>query len=163
MKNRYVGTQFSVDSTLMEIKELRSLGYREAQMTVVAQTEEDLAQLHKQTTVSIEGKDDETLLSRFTSLFMDHRHKKEKTFEELGFSKTEAEDIYHEMKDTGIALFVEDVVPSPESNKSSVDNGPGTDSSAAMTNSGEVLSSAIDSEPHDPNLETMPPLNMDNL
>ncbi len=163
MKNRYIGTRFTVNAALDEIKELRSLGYRETQMTVVAQTDDDLAQLNKQTAVSIEGKEDETLLRRFKGLFMDHKHKKESIFEELGFSKVEAENIYQEMKDNGIALFVEDVTPGPESNKQATNHLIESDSSAAMTNSGEVLSNEEGSDKNKPVMDTMPPLDTTNL
>lgn len=156
MKNRYIGTRFTVDTALNVITELRSLGYRDTQMTVVAQTDNDLAQLHKQTAVSIEGKEDETLLRRFKGLFMDYKHKKESIFEELVFSKAEAEKIYQEMKDEGIALFVEDVTPGPESNKHPTNH-------VYESDSGEVLSNEGGSAQIKPIMDTMPPLDTTNL
>lgn len=163
MRNRYVGTLFSVDSALYKITELTSLGYREEQITAIAHTEDDMAQLRKQTAVPVEGREDENLLRRFTGMFMDRQQKKEKTFEELGFSKTEAENIYNEMKDGGIALFVENVEPVPQTGGHLVEEDLDRDSSAAMTESGEVLSNEEDSEPRDANSESVPRLNTNNL
>ncbi|MBD7985636.1 general stress protein [Sporosarcina sp. Sa2YVA2] len=160
MKNRYVGTLFSVDSALYKITELLSQGYSEKQITAVAHTEDDMAQLREQTAVPVEGREKEDFHSRFTSMFMDNDLKRENMFEEMGFSKEESENIYQEMKDGGIALFVEDVEPVSHIVGLSNSEDVSRDSSTSMTNSGELLS---DSNTLDNTEETMPRLNTDNL
>lgn len=160
MKNRYVGTLFSVDSALYKITELLSQGYSEKQITAVAHTEDDMAQLREQTAVPVEGREKEDFLSRFTSMFIDNEQKRENLFEEMGFSKEESENIYHEMKEGGIALFVEDVELTSNIAGLSNEEDGSRDSSTSMTNSGELLS---DSNTLDDTEETMPRLNTDNL
>ena len=160
MKKRYVGTLFSIDSALYKITELTSLGYREEQITAVTHTDDDMAQLRKQTAVPVEGRETENLLTRFTELFVNNE---QKTFEDMGFSKTEAGNIYNEMKDGGIALFVEDVEPNGHSSVQPLSEQLDRDSSAAITESGEVLSDDEDIEPRDANSESVPRVNTSNL
>lgn len=160
MNNRYVGTLFSIDSALYKITELTSLGYREEQITAVAHTDDDMAQLRKQTAVPVEGREAKNFLTRFTELFVNDE---QKTFEDMGFSKTEAENIYNEMKDGGIALFVEDLEPDGQSGLQPLSDQLDRDSSAAMTDSGEILSDDEDIEPRDANSESVPRVNTNNL
>jgi len=132
----------------------------------VANTDDDLAQLRRQTFVALDGRDEDSFLDRFKGMFIDEKSKREKVFEDMGFSKQEAESIYNEMKDGGIAIFVDNV----ETELAKEGCGSGKvedterDSRAQMTDSGEMLAGDDDIlHPRDENAGTVPRINTDHL
>lgn len=165
MEKRYVGTLNKIDAALYKITELTSQGYSEEQIHAVANTDDDLAQLRRQTFVALDGREEENFLDRFKGMFIDNGPKQRKVFEEMGFSKQEAESIYDEMKDGGIAIFVDDVEPelAMEGRGSGEVEDTERDSRAQMTDSGEMLSGDDILQPRDDNAGTVPRINTDRL
>lgn len=111
MEKKYVGTQNKIDAALYKITELTSQGYSEDQISAVANTDDDFAELRRQTFVSLDGQGKEGFLDRFKGTFLDERPKQAKFFEDMGFSEEVADRIYNDMKDGGIAIFVDNVEP----------------------------------------------------
>nr|WP_285847051.1 general stress protein [Sporosarcina luteola] len=154
-----------IDAALYKITELTSQGYSEEQIHAVANTDDDLAQLRRQTFVALDGREEENFLDRFKGMFIDNGTKQQMIFEEMGFSKREAESIYDEMKDGGIAIFVEDVEPelAMEGRGGGEVEDTERDSRAQMTDSGEMLSGDNILQPRDENAGTVPRINTDHL
>lgn len=165
MKKRYVGTLHKIDAALYKITELTSQGYCEEQIIAVANTDDDLAQLRRQTFVALDGREEESFLDRFKGMFIVDQSKKERVFEEMGFTAQEAESIYDEMKDGGIAIFVDDVDPdvSAEGRGTGEVEDTERDSMAQMTDSGEMLADDDILQPRNDNAGTVPRINTDNL
>lgn len=165
MEKRYVGTLNKIDAALYKITELTSQGYSEEQIHAVANTDDDLAQLRRQTFVALDGREEESFLDRFKGMFIDEHPKQQRIFEEMGFSAQEAESIYNEMKDGGIALFVDNVKPdiSMEGRGAGEVEDTERDSRAQMTDSGEILSNDEFLQPRDDNAGTVPRINTDHL
>jgi len=165
MEKRYVGTLNKIDAALYKITELTSQGYSEDQIHAVTNTDDDLAQLRGQTFVALDGREEENFLNRFKGMFVDGQPKQHKIFEEMGFSKQEAESIYNEMKHGGIAIFVDNVEPdmSKEGRGAGEVEDTERDSRVQMTDSGEILSSDDVLQPRDDNAGTVPRINTDHL
>ena len=104
-------------------------------------------------------------MDRFKGMFIDDQPKQERVFEEMGFTSQEAESIYDEMKDGGIAIFVDDVDPdvSAEGRGTGEVEDTERDSMAQMTDSGEMLSDDDILQPRNDNAGTVPRINTDNL
>src|SRR5690606_31483388 len=116
-------------------------------------SEEDLSQLRSQTFIALDGRDEGNLLERFKAMFIDERQRKEKVFEDMGFSKEESANIYNEVKNGGIAIFVDRVntqLPKEGRGGGAVEDTE-RDSRAALTNSFEPLSGEDDLQPRDDN------------
>ncbi|HEX5564912.1 MAG TPA: general stress protein [Sporosarcina sp.] len=166
MEKRYVGTQNKIDAALYKITELTSQGYSEDQISAVANTDDDFAQLRRQTFVSLEGQGKEGFLDRFKGTFLDEQPKQARYFEEMGFSREEADQIYNDMKDGGIAIFVDNVEPdiAIEGRGGGEVEDTERDSRAQLTDSGEMLAGDDDIlQPRDTNAGTVPRINTDHL
>lgn len=165
MEKRYVGTLHKIDAALYKITELTSQGYSEEQIYAVANTDDDLAQLRRQTFVALDGREEDSFLDRFKGMFIDEKPKQEEVFEEMGFSKRDAENIYNEMKDGGIAIFVDNVEPdlSMEGRGRGEVEDTERDSRAQMTDSGEMLAGDDILQPRDENAGTVPRIKTDHL
>ncbi|WP_339252404.1 general stress protein [Sporosarcina sp. FSL W8-0480] len=165
MEKRYVGTQNKIDAALYKITELKSLGYSEDQISAVANTDDDFAQLRRQTFVSLDGQGKEGFLDRFKGTFLDNRPKQAKYFEDMGFSREEAENIYNEMKHGGIAIFVDNV--EPDITREGRGGGEVEDTEreirASMVDRTTMLPADDILKPRDEYGDSVPRINTDNL
>ena len=165
VEKRYVGTLNKIDAALYKITELTSQGYSEDQIHAVANTDDDLAQLRRQTFVALDGREEENFLDRFKGMFIDNQPKQQQIFEEMGFSKQEADTIYNEMKDGGIAIFVDNVDPdvSIEGRGSGEVEDTERDIRATMIDRQTMLPADDILEPKDEYGDSVPRINTDNL
>lgn len=165
MEKRYVGTQNKIDAALYKITELTSLGYSEDQITAIANTDDDFAQLRSQTFVSLDGQGKEGFLDRFKGAFLDDRPKQAKHFEEMGFSREEAENIYNDMKYGGIAIFVDNVEPDvPNEGRGSGEvEDTERDIGATMIDRRTMLPADDILKPKDEYGDSVPRINTENL
>lgn len=165
MEKRYVGTQNKIDAALYKITELTSQGFSEDQISAVANTDDDFAQLRRQTFVSLDGQGKEGFLDRFKGTFLDDRPKQARYFEEMGFSREEADQIYNDMKDGGIAIFVDNVEPdiSMEGRGSGEVEDTEKDIRATMVDRTTMLPADDVLEPRDEFGDSVPRIKTDNL
>ncbi|MGG0669979.1 general stress protein [Lederbergia citrisecunda] len=164
MEKKYVGTQNKIDAALYKITELTSQGYSEDQISAVANTDDDFAELRRQTFVSLDGQGKEGFLDRFKGTFLDERPKQAKFFEDMGFSEEVADRIYNDMKDGGIAIFVDNVEPelSEEGRGRGEVEDTERDIRATMIDRQTMLADNL-GKPRDEHGDSVPRIKTDNL
>ncbi|MFC5589552.1 hypothetical protein ACFPRA_11670 [Sporosarcina soli] len=91
---KHVGTFHSVDTVLYKITELGSQGFAENQIYGVSGVDDMIAMLEGETEIVLKGGNG-------------NEHVKD-ILMRMGFSKQQAEVYFEEVKDGGVALFVED-------------------------------------------------------
>lgn len=135
MKKRYIGTLYTVDAIVKKIMELKEQGYSEEQVSIVTESVDISSELRRQTAITVNGIGNENFLNQLVL---------------MGITQHESREIFNEIKDGGIALFVET-------------EDTERDSSVALTDSGEVLSNDEDMQSRDANSESIPRINTTNL
>ena len=140
---KHAGTFHSVDTVLYKITELKAQGYKENQINGVSGIEDNLTMLHGKTRIELQGGNGE-----------DHILD---VFARMGFSGQTAKAYFHEVKDGGVALFVEDLLP--HSNDADME----MDSAAERGLSGEQLNGQDDQQQILENVNTVPRINTRNL
>ena len=140
---KHAGTFHSVDTVLYKITELKAQGYKENQINGVSGIEDTLTMLHGKTRIELQGGNGE-----------DHVLG---VFARMGFSGQAAKEYFHEVKDGGVALFVEDLLP--HSNDVDME----MDSDAERRLSGELLNGQDEQEQILENVDTVPRIDTRNL
>lgn len=141
---KHVGTFYSVDTVLYKVTELEAQGYAENQICGVAGIDDMIAMLQGETEIELQGGNGESSVLE--------------AFLRMGFSKQQAHTYFQEVKDGGIALFVEDV--KPVGAKGSIDE---MDSAVELSRSGEQLDGQNEQQQLIENEETIPRINTENL
>jgi len=140
---KHAGTFHSVDTVLYNITELKAQGYKENQINGVSGIEDNLTMLHRETRIELQGGNGE-----------DHVLD---VFARMGFSEQTAKAYFHEVKDGGVALFVEDLLPH------SNDDEMEMDSAAERGPSGEQLNGQDEQQQILENVDTVPRIDTRNL
>lgn len=105
---KYVGTFHSIDTILYKITELKAQGYDESNMYAVTNEEDNISMLRGQSDIELLGSGDENWLNRF-KLFLTGEEPILDAFLRMGFSEQQSRNYYNEVKNGGVALFIEDV------------------------------------------------------
>ena len=153
-KKKFIGTFHSIDTVLYKITEMTAQGYVESEIYAVTKAEDTISMLKGQTEAELLGVANGNWLSRF-KLFLSGEEPILKAFESMGFSEQQSRDYYNEVKNGGVALFVEDRA----SNNQTTGQSPvEMDSRDERSVSGEQLDGLDSSQP-----DTVPRLNTNNL
>lgn len=140
---KHVGTFYSMELVLYKVIELGSQGYGENQIYGVSGNDDMMAMLQGETGIVLQGGNGEEQV--------------QDVFVRLGFSKEQAKRYFEEVKDNGVALFVED-------EQIGLD-GPQVemDSAAEFGLSGEQLDGQDNSQQMLENPRTVPRIDTKNL
>ncbi|GKV56291.1 hypothetical protein NCCP2222_22380 [Sporosarcina sp. NCCP-2222] len=139
MEMKYVGTFHSVDVALDKITQLKSEGYEESAIHVVAQREDELERLRSQSYVRVISQENNQLLSNSG----------------IEDAKKVSARVEEDIRNGGIALFID----SDPLAKVQMEH----DSQAALSESGESLQNDADYQPRNDNEGTVPRLNTEGL
>lgn len=105
---KYVGTFYTIDTVLYKIIEMKASGIEESNMYAVTIEEDNISMLRGRSDIELLGIADENWLNRFT-LFMKGEEPILDAFSRMGFSEQLSSHYYDEVKNGGIALFIEEV------------------------------------------------------
>ncbi|PID14721.1 hypothetical protein CSV63_11550 [Sporosarcina sp. P34] len=136
---QYAGTFHSVDNVLYKITELEAKGFKKHHMCVVSNVRDDLKVLESDSDIEIIGIQEGSLWDHTRRLF-NSKDEMLTIFIKMGFTKLESKTFYTDLKEGGIALFVDQLTD--EERVQSVDPH---DSARQQTESGENL----DSDPNE--------------
>ncbi|PIC69979.1 hypothetical protein CSV77_10880 [Sporosarcina sp. P16b] len=136
---QYVGTFHSVDNVLYKITELEAKGFKKYHMCVVSNVRDDLKVLESDSEIEIIGIQEGPLWDHTRRLF-NSKDEMLTIFIKMGFTKLESKTFYNDLKEGGMALFVDQLTD--EERAQSVDPH---DSARQQTESGENL----DSDPNE--------------
>lgn len=153
---QYAGTFHSVDNVLYKITELEAQGYKKRQMCAVSNVRDDLKILEDDSEIELVGIEEGSLWDHTRKLF-NSKDEMLTIFIKMGFSKQEAKTFYSDLKEGGIALFVDKLTDKERAN--SIDPH---DSSSQQTISGESLEGEPDQELVNP-IPNSPRINTDQL
>ncbi|WP_194841604.1 general stress protein [Sporosarcina obsidiansis] len=142
---QYAGTFHSVDNVLYKITELEAQGYKKRHMCAVSNVRDDLKILENDTEIELIGIQEGSLWDHTRRLF-NSKDEMLTIFIKMGFSKQESKTFYNDLKEGGIALFVDKLTD--EERAKSIDPH---DSASQQTTSGESLEG-------DPNQEVGSPI-----
>ena len=155
MENKkFIGTFHSIDTVLYKITEMKAQGYVETDMYAVTNAEDTISMLRGQTEAELLGAANGNWLSRF-KLFLSGEEPILKAFESMGFSEQQSRNYYNEVKNGGVALFVEDRA---SNNHTTGQGSEEMDSRAEQSLSGEQLA-GLDNNQQD----TVPRINTNKL
>ncbi|MCG7334796.1 general stress protein [Sporosarcina sp. ACRSM] len=140
---KHVGTFHSIDTVLYKITELGSKGYVENQIYGVSGVDDMIAMLEGETEIMLQGGNGEERVRDI--------------FRRMGFSEQQAEAYFEEVKDGGVALFVEDEHTDSNGMQEEMD------SSAEVGFSGEQLDGQDREQQLIENTETVPRIDTKNL
>lgn len=141
---QYEGTFHSVDNVLYKITELEARGYNKSQMSAVSNLRDEMKMLEGDAEIELIGIQDGTLWDHTRRLF-NSKDEMLTIFIKMGFSKQEAKVFYNDLKEGGIALFVEKMTD--EERAKSIDQ---RDSAGEQTDSGETLEGQASNESSNP-------------
>lgn len=130
---QYVGTFHSVDSVLYKITELEAQGFKKYHMCAVSNVRDDLKVLESDSEIELIGIQEGSLWDHTRRLF-NSKDEMLTIFIKMGFTKQESKTFYNDLKEGGIALFVDHLTD--EERAQSVDPH---DSAGQQTDSGENL------------------------
>jgi len=153
-KKKFIGTFHSIDTVLYKITEMTAQGYVESDMYVVTNAEDTISMLRGQTEAELLDVTNGNWLSRF-KLFLSGEEPILKDFKSMGFSEEQSRDYYNEVKNGGVALFVEDRA---SNNQTTGQGSEEMDSRNERSLSGEQLDGLDSNQP-----DTVPRLNTNNL
>ena len=136
---QYAGTFHSVDNVLYKITELEAQGFKKHQMCAVSNVRDDLKVLESDSEIELIGIQEGSFWDHTRRLF-NSKDEMLTIFIKMGFTKQESKTFYNDLKEGGIALFVDTLTD--EERAQSVDPH---DSSGQQTDSGENL----DNDPND--------------
>lgn len=136
---QYEGTFHSVDNVLYKITELEAQGYKKSHISAVSNLRDEMKMLEGDTEIKLIGIQDGSFWDHTRRLFSS-KDEMLTIFIKMGFSKQEAKVYYTDLKEGGIALFVDKLTD--EERAQSIDPH---DSSGQQTDSGENL----EGEPND--------------
>ncbi|PIC96221.1 hypothetical protein CSV69_06990 [Sporosarcina sp. P26b] len=142
---QYVGTFHSLDNVLYKITELEAQGFKKNHMCAVSNVRDDLKVLESDSEIELIGLQDGSVWDHARRLF-NSKDEMLTIFIKMGFSKQESKTFYNDLKEGGIALFVDHLTDGERTE--SVDLH---DSAGQQTDSGENLDS-------DPNEEVGNPI-----
>ena len=137
---KYEGTFHSVDSVLYKITELEAQGFKKHHMCAVSNVRDDLKVLESDAEIELIGIQEGSLWDHTRRLF-NSKDEMLTIFIKMGFTKQESKAFYNDLKEGGIALFVDRL--SDEERAQSVDPH---DSAGQQTGSGESLSGDANEE-----------------
>ncbi|MDV6379405.1 general stress protein [Sporosarcina sp. GW1-11] len=103
---QYMGTFHSVDNVLYKITELEAQGYQKRHICAVSNVRDDLKILESDSEIEIIGIREGSLWDHTRRLF-NSKDELLTIFIKMGFSKQEAKTFYNDLKEGGIALFVD--------------------------------------------------------
>jgi len=106
-KKKYVGTYHSIDNVLYKVTELTAQGYSESDVFAVSREQDNLSILRGQTEIDLIGGHGSTWLDRF-KVYVSGDEPVLDALIRMGFSEKESKMYFDEVKDGGIALFVDD-------------------------------------------------------
>ena len=152
----YEGTFHSVDNVLYKVTELEAQGYKKSQMSAVSNLRDEMKMLEGDTEIKLIGIQDGSLWDHTRRLFSS-KDEMLTIFIKMGFSKQEAKVFYNDLKDGGIALFVDKMTD--EERAKSVDQH---DSAGEQTDSGENLEGQTYDETSNP-IPNSPRIGTDRL
>ena len=132
---QYEGTFHSVDNVLYKITELEAQGYKKNHISAVSNLRDEMKMLEGDTEIELIGIQDGSLLDHTRRLF-NRKDEMLTIFIKMGFSKQESKIFYNDLKDGGIAMFVDKLTN--EERAQSVNQH---DSAGEHTDSGENLDS----------------------
>ena len=104
---KYVGTFHSIDTVIYKIIEMKARGIDEGNMYAVTIEEDNISMLRGRSDIELLGIADENWLNRFT-LFLKGEEPILDAFSRMGFSEQQSRQYYNEVKNGGVALFIED-------------------------------------------------------
>ncbi|MFD1927926.1 general stress protein [Sporosarcina siberiensis] len=108
-KRQYVGTYHSIDSVLNKVTELLAQGYLESDLFAVSREQDNLSMLHGQTGIDLIGGHGATWIERF-KVYVSGDEPVLKALVQMGFSEKEAEIYFDEVRNGGIALFIDEAL-----------------------------------------------------
>lgn len=156
---KYVGTFHSIDTVLYKIIEMKARGIDEGNMYAVTIEEDNISMLRGRSDIELLGIADENWLNRFT-LFLKGEEPIFDAFSRMGFSKQQSRHYFDEVKNGGIALFIEDgVAKNHLADQKSAD----MDSSMERSLSGEPLDGQDENQQMIDNESTVPRINTTNI
>lgn len=106
-KMKHVGTFHSVETVLYKITELEAQGYPKKEIYAVSNVQDHFEMLRTDAEVNLLDVESRNLLDHTRELF----HGKDRmlqVFNEMGFSEQQAKSYYEELKEGGVALFIEE-------------------------------------------------------
>lgn len=163
---KYVGTFHSIDTVLYKIIEMKARGIDEGNMYAVTIEEDNISMLRGRSDIELLGIADENWLNRFT-LFLKGEEPIFDAFSSMGFSKQQSRHYFDEVKNGGIALFIEDgASKSHLAEQKSAENHrrfDEMDSSTERGLSGEPLDRQDENQQIVDNDPTVPRINTRNL
>ncbi|MFS0576909.1 general stress protein [Sporosarcina sp. 179-K 3D1 HS] len=105
-KMKHVGTFHSVDNVLYKITELEAQGYPKKDIYAVSNVQDNFDMLRADAELNLLVVENRNLLDHTKELFIG-KHRMLQVFEEMGFSEQEALLYFDELKEGGVALFIE--------------------------------------------------------
>lgn len=152
----YIGTFHSVDNILYKITELEAQGYDKGQIYAVSNVHDDLKVLADASDIAILGIQDGSLWDHTRRLFST-KDEMLTLFIKMGFDKPQAKAFYNELKESGIALFVDEMTDEERG-----DSADPHDSASRRAASGENTQNQANEEAVNP-IANSPRINTDNL
>lgn len=153
----YVGTFHSVDNVLYKIVELEAQGYPKQHIYAVSNIKDDLSMLEGDTDINLLGVRDTPIWDHTRGLF-GGKDELLTIFIRMGFNKQEAKSFYNDLKEGGVALFVDGL--DEEERRRFIDHH---DSSAHWGESGEGLEGRLSREWTAQPIENSPRINTTQL
>ncbi|ARJ39204.1 hypothetical protein CSV71_15105 [Sporosarcina sp. P21c] len=141
---QYEGTFHSVDNVRYKITELEAKGFKKHHICVVSNVRDDLKVLESDPEIEIIGIQEGSVWDHTRRLF-NSKDEMLTIFIKMGFTKLESKTFYNDLKEGGIALFVDQLTD--EERAQSVDPH---DSAHQQTDSGENLDSNPNGEVGNP-------------
>lgn len=105
-QKEFVGTYYSIDTVFHKIIELTSKGYAECDIYAITQEQDNISMLQGRTNIELSSGTESNWIDRF-KVFMSGEEPVFHAFTQMGFSEEEARKYYLEVKEGGIALFVD--------------------------------------------------------
>jgi len=156
-KMKHVGTFHSIDTVLAKIVELESQGYPKNNIYAVSNVQDNFDMLEADAEVNLMDLSKRSLLDHTRELFVG-KDRIFQAFEEMGFSEQQAQAYYNELKEGGVALFIEFRWSGPGPSPSIM-----MDSQAERGISGEPLDGQADDGKAHQSENTIPKINTINL
>ncbi|WP_342505561.1 general stress protein [Sporosarcina sp. FSL K6-2383] len=163
---KYVGTFHSIDTVLYKIIEMKAQGIDESNMYAVTIEEDNISMLRGRSDIELLGTADDDWLNRFT-LFLKGEESVLDAFSSMGFSEQQSRHYYDEVKNGGVALFIENGVSKSHLSEQKSDNPRSVveemDSSTDRSISRGALEGQDENQQIVNNDPTVPRLNTRNL
>ncbi|ARD48536.1 hypothetical protein SporoP37_10540 [Sporosarcina sp. P37] len=156
MNKKYAGTFHSVDNVLYKITELEAQGFKKQHICAVSNVLDDLKVLESDAEIELIGIQDGSLWDHTRRLF-NSKDEMLTIFIKMGFTKQEAKNFYNELKEGGIALFVDNLTEEELGQSVNLH-----DSAGQQTNSGERLDNELDADTDRP-IPNSPRIGTDQL